>query len=295
MPRTVLIVDDERDANDMLAHMVRARGHEPVQLFVGNEVVNTVRDHAPDLILLDLMLPDVDGFTICEQLKRDRATNLVPVLMVTALHDPSNKLNGIRVGANGYLTKPYTPAQLFKAMDEVLAWRKEHLTRGTTGEIRFDIRSEAAYLQQVNDMLADLFAHTELTDRQIKDLRQVVMEMGSNAIEWGNRKNAELTLQITYRIDPGAVTLIIRDEGPGFDPENIPHAASPDDPIAHLDLRNEMGIREGGFGIMLARGLVDEFRYNETGNEVTLVKRFKPKAKGDGAQPGPSPDGSAET
>ena len=101
------------------------------------------------------------------------------------------------------------------------------------------------------------------------------MEMGGNAIEWGHRRNADLVLRITYRIDPEAVTLIIRDQGPGFNPSRIPHAASDEDPIAHLDVRNELGIREGGFGIMLAKGLVDEFHYNEAGNEVTLVKRFK--------------------
>ena len=127
-------------------------------------------------------------------------------------------------------------------------------------------------------MLADLFAHTPLTERQIKDLRQAVMEMGGNAIEWGHRKNADLVLRITYRIDPEAVTLIIRDQGPGFNPGKLPHAASDEDPIGHLDIRNELGIREGGFGIMLAHGLVDEFRYNDKGNEVTLVKRFKTKA-----------------
>ena len=101
------------------------------------------------------------------------------------------------------------------------------------------------------------------------------MEMGSNAIEWGHRKNAELVLTIIYRIDPTAVTLVIRDQGPGFDPRQLPHAASDDDPIAHIDVRNELGIREGGFGIMLAKGLVDEFRYNTRGNEVTMIKRFE--------------------
>ena len=123
-------------------------------------------------------------------------------------------------------------------------------------------------------MLADLFAHTPLNERQIKDLKQAVMEMGGNAIEWGHRKNAELVLQITYRIDPKAITLIIRDQGPGFNPGQIPHAACDEDPIGHLDVRNELGIREGGFGIMLAKGLVDEFRYNDKGNEVTLIKRL---------------------
>ena len=58
-----------------------------------------------------------------------------------------------------------------------------------------------------------------------------------------------------------------------------PHAASDDDPIGHLDVRNELGIREGGFGIMLAKGLVDEFHYNDRGNEVTLIKRFEPHAR----------------
>jgi len=277
MPRTVLIVDDERDTNDILASLVQARDFEPIQMFSGARVIDAVREHEPDLVLLDLMLPDTDGFAICDHLKRDRTTNLIPIIMVTALNDANHRADGVRVGANGYLTKPFTPDQLFEAIDKALSWRREHEGRGTTGEINFDVRSESAHLSQANDLLADLFAHTPLTDRQIKDLRQAIMEMGGNAIEWGHRKNADLVLRITYRIDPEAVTLIIRDQGPGFNPRRIPHAASEDDPIAHLDVRNELGIREGGFGIMLARGLVDEFQYNDAGNEVTLVKRFDRK------------------
>jgi DNA-binding response OmpR family regulator len=277
MPRTVLIVDDERDTNDILAAMVQARGFKPIQLFTGSGVFAAVRTHEPDLILLDLMLPDLDGFAICDHLKRNRETSLIPIIMVTALHDANHRTAGVRVGANGYLTKPFTPDQLYAAIDAAMAWRHEHESRGSTGEINFDVRSESSYLQQANDLLADLFAHTSLTERQIKDLRQAVMEMGGNAIEWGHRKNADMVLQITYRIDPEAVTLIIRDQGPGFNPRKLPHAASDDDPIGHLDIRNDLGIREGGFGIMLARGLVDEFRYNDKGNEVTLIKRFERK------------------
>ena len=275
MPRTVLIVDDERDTNEILASLVQARGFEPVQLFKGAQVAEAVAAHTPELILLDLMLPDFDGFAICDQLKRDRATNLIPVIMVTALNDANHRAAGVRVGANGYLTKPFTPEQLFDVMDKAITWRKEHETRGTIGEINFDVRSEATYLQQVNDMLSDLFAHTPLTERHIKDLRQAVMEMGGNAIEWGHRKNPDLVLQIIYRIDPEAVTLIIRDQGPGFNPGKIPHAASDEDPIGHIDLRNDLGIREGGFGIMLTKGLLDDFWYNDKGNEVTLIKRFE--------------------
>ena len=274
MPRTVLIVDDERDTNDILASFVRSRGFEPIQLYAGAQVKAAVAEHKPALILLDIMLPGYDGFALCDSLKRDRETNLIPIVMVTALEEAQHRAAGVRVGANGYLSKPFTPAQLYEAMDKALAWHEEHQKRGTHGEINFDIRSELTYLQQAHDMLADLFAHTPLTDRQIKDLKQAVLEMGGNAIEWGHRKNADLVLRITYRIDPTCVTLIIQDQGPGFNPGDVPHAASDEDPIGHIDLRNELGIREGGFGIMLARGLVDDFWYNKQGNEVTLIKRF---------------------
>jgi DNA-binding response OmpR family regulator len=277
MPRTVLVVDDERDTNDILASLVRPHGFEAIQVFSGEQALAVVSQGHPDLILLDLMLPDIDGFELCDRLKRDRKTNLIPIIMVTALQDAHHRAAGVRVGANGYLIKPFTPQQLHQSMDNALAWHDEHLQRGTTGEIHFDIRSELTYLAEANDMLADLFAHTPLTERQIKDLRQAVMEMGGNAIEWGHRKNAELVLRITYRIDPTSVTLIIQDQGPGFNPRDLPHAASDEDPIRHLEIRNELGLREGGFGIMLAKGLVDDFRYNERGNEVTLVKYFDPQ------------------
>lgn len=277
MPRTVLVVDDERDANDILANLVRSRGFEPIQVFSGAEALAEVARRHPGVILLDLSLPDIDGFDLCDRLKRDRETNLIPIIMITAHHDAKERAAGVRVGANGYLIKPFTPEQLYQAMDEAIAWHDEHRQHGTTGEINFDIRSELNYLAQASDMLADLFAHTPLTERHIKDLKQAVMEMGGNAIEWGHRKNADLVLRITYRINPNSVTLIIKDQGPGFDPRDLPHAASDEDPIRHLEIRNELGLREGGFGIMLARGLVDRFWYNESGNQVTMVKHFEPQ------------------
>src|SRR3954464_14812987 len=133
MPRTVLIVDDERDTNDILASLVKVRGLEPVQLFTGSQVAAAVAEHTPELILLDLMLPDIDGFTICDHLKRDRDTNLIPIIMVTALHDADNRAAGVRVGPTGYRTKPFTPDQLYSAIDAAMAWRHEHESRGITG------------------------------------------------------------------------------------------------------------------------------------------------------------------
>jgi DNA-binding response OmpR family regulator len=287
----VLIVEDEPDMSEILARFVRSRGDRVEQVARGEDVMPAVRRHRPDLILLDLMLPDIHGFTLCERLKKDRETNLIPVLMVTALGDVADQVQGVRVGANGYVTKPFEAAALFRAMDQALAWRNEHLEHGTEGEIHFQCRGEVGFLHDINDLLTDLYRNTPLDERQVKDLRQAVVEMGTNAIEWGHGKNAELPLQITYRIEPSQVTLVIRDQGPGFDPGRLPHAASDDNPIGHLDVRNELGLREGGFGIMLARGLVDDFKYNDRGNEVTLIKRFNAAARP--ASPGGAVNGVA--
>ena len=76
-------------------------------------------------------------------------------------------------------------------------------------------------------------------------LRQAVMEMGQNAIEWGNRHQSDSWCSITYRIYDDRVEIVIRDQGPGFDRANMPHAATPDDPLAHLDVREKLGLARG--------------------------------------------------
>ena len=85
MPRTVLVVDDERDTNEILSSLVQARGFVPIPIFTGARTLSAVAEQRPDLILLDVTLPDADGFELCDQLKRARETNLIPIVMVTAL------------------------------------------------------------------------------------------------------------------------------------------------------------------------------------------------------------------
>lgn len=274
MPPIALIVNDEPATSAQLAALVGELGFEAVVSSTGVGALIHVAAKPPDVILLDLTLPDATGFEICHKLKCDRETNLIPIVLVALKDDPRQMLSGVRVGSNGYISKPYTSDEVKEAIDSAIAWRHERIEHGDSGEIVFMLRSEMSILQQTNDMLTDLFSHTPLTERQIKELKQVLTEMGGNAIEWGHRRNADLPLKITYRIGSDQVTLIIRDQGPGFDPKNLPHAACDEDPIQHLDVRNELGIREGGFGIMLAKGMVDEFKYNDIGNQVTLVKRF---------------------
>jgi CheY-like chemotaxis protein len=278
MSRIALIVEDEQDTGQLLAEHLRRWGFNPTVLVEGKPAISWVRQNKPDMILLDLLLPGMDGFTICENLKLDRDTNLIPIIMITALTDPEDKVHGLQVGANRYLTKPFTAGDLHLAIKEVFAWRERLQKSGTEGEIRFQLQSDTQYLDELNHLLGSLFLFSGLSESQVKQLTTAVREMGTNAIEWGHKKQIERILTVMYHIDPEKIAITIRDTGPGFDPGNLPHAAHPDDPVGHMMVRETLGLREGGFGILMSQGLVDEMSYNETGNEVRLVKYFPIKA-----------------
>ena len=277
MAAKTLIVEDEPELGELLAEHMRRWGFDPVVLRQGKLVVDWVRKHKPDFILLDLLLPDVDGFTICETLKLDRETNLIPIIMITALSGQHERVRGLQVGANCYLTKPFSSTALHEAIKDVFAWQEDLQKRGTRGEIRFQLVSDTHYLEELNHLLGSLFLFSGLTQPQVKQLTTAVRELGTNAIEWGHKKQVDRIVTVDYQIDAAKITLQIKDTGPGFDPSNLPHAAQPDDPVGHMMVREALGIREGGFGILISRGLVDELEYNETGNAVRLVKFFPPR------------------
>ncbi len=278
MASIALIVEDELPTGQLLAEHLRRWGYQPTLLTEGKTAVGWVRANRPALVLLDLLLPDVDGFTICENLKLDRETNLIPVIMITALSGQEEKVRGLQVGANQYLTKPFTADGLRRAIQAAFDWQADLERRGTEGEIHFHLPSDTHYLDELNGMLGSLFLFSGLTQHQVKQLTTAVCELGTNAIEWGHKNQVERIVSVVYRIDPQKIAIVIRDTGPGFNPQNLPHAASPDDPLRHMMVRETLGLREGGFGILLARGLVDELHYNETGNEARLVKYFPTRA-----------------
>jgi DNA-binding response OmpR family regulator len=278
MRRKVLIVEDEIELAELLAAHVCNWGYDPTLLHEGTGVVEWVRKNKPDLILLDLMLPGTDGYVICEQLKLSRETNLIPIVMVTALADPVDRTRGLEVGANHYLAKPFSAAALQAAIASATMRVDDLLRSGTEGEIHFRLKSDTSHLDQLNQMLGSMFLFSGLTQQQVKQLATAVRELGTNAIEWGHRKQRERIVDVVYRIDPEKVTIVIRDSGPGFNPKQLPHAAKEDDPLSHMEVRESLGLREGGFGIMMSRGLVDKMSYNEAGNEVTLVKYFPARA-----------------
>jgi two-component system, OmpR family, response regulator len=274
MMTTALIVEDHPEQAGLVARILRMREFEPIVAEDGQTGLRLARKHQPDVLLLDLMLPDINGFDVCRQLRTDRKTMLIPVVMLTALNDMQHRVHGFRVGANAYLTKPYGVGDLFEAISAARAWRTSMEHRLLQGEVSVELNSEITLLKDLNDFLMHVCQTTPLTNEQIMQIRQAVMEMAHNAIEWGNQHQSDRLVKIIYRVHEDHLEIVVRDQGTGFDRSNLPHAAIADDPFTHLDVREKLGLRAGGFGLLICQGMVDEMSYNDQGNEVTLIKRF---------------------
>jgi len=117
MPGTVLIVEDEPRLAAVLADYLRQAGFDPHAVADGREVVPRVRDRAPDLILLDLMLPGKDGIEVCKEI---RAFSTVPIVMVTARVEEIDRLLGLELGADDYICKPFSPREVVARVKAVL-------------------------------------------------------------------------------------------------------------------------------------------------------------------------------
>lgn len=122
MPATarILAVDDEPELTDLMHyHLVRA-GYQVTTAANGWDAIHAVRQERPDIILLDLMLPDLDGFGVCEILRRDAQTATIPIVIVSAWASTDSRNLGLELGALDYLTKPFSPQELVTRVNRLL-------------------------------------------------------------------------------------------------------------------------------------------------------------------------------
>ncbi|GAB4476847.1 MAG: hypothetical protein Kow00124_19430 [Anaerolineae bacterium] len=117
----ILVIDDDPDLLILLEKMLRRIGLSPITADNGSSGLALLQEQAFDLLILDLMLPDIDGFDILRQLRADSHYDAMPVLILSALADPDNISKGLALGADGYLTKPYLPNTLTSRVKDLLA------------------------------------------------------------------------------------------------------------------------------------------------------------------------------
>ncbi len=272
MSDRILIVEDEKDVVRLLRMILEESGYEVFSVSTGEEVFDFLDNQAVDILLLDIILPGMDGYEVCRRLKTRRQTNMIPIIMLTARAFHEDVERGLSVGADKYITKPFDHDVLLGEIRGQLEHKRSLQDKGVTGEIDFHIPSDLKYLEQLNSMMAGLFRSTPFSEKDIADIHYVLLEMGKNAIEWGNRNRKELPIHIQYTFDKEKWVVHIRDHGSGFDFHRYLDGSY--DPTGEYKDRRKEGKRSGGLGIMLAKVYLDEIIYNEAGNEVTLVKRF---------------------
>ncbi|HWA26475.1 MAG TPA: response regulator [Lacunisphaera sp.] len=119
----ILAVDDEPDLIDLMQYHLARAGHQVTTAANGWEAIHAIRLQRPDLILLDLMLPDLDGFGVCEILRRDPKTATIPIVIVSAWSSPDSRNLGLELGALDYLTKPFSPHELVERVNRLVEAR----------------------------------------------------------------------------------------------------------------------------------------------------------------------------
>jgi DNA-binding response OmpR family regulator len=124
MKLKILVVDDEPDALEILGFKLKEAGFLPVFAKDGSRALTVARDERPALIVLDLMLPGVDGLEVCKILRRDPATATIPILMLTARAAEMDRVIGLELGADDYVTKPFSPRELVLRIKKLLARTK---------------------------------------------------------------------------------------------------------------------------------------------------------------------------
>ena len=116
----IMVVDDDHDATALFEEVLKAEGYEPILLNESAKALQLAKDEKPNIFILDLMMPDPDGFKLCRILRKEPEFRKTPIIIVTALNDTDSRIVAIGAGANDYLTKPFRLDELYTSIREQL-------------------------------------------------------------------------------------------------------------------------------------------------------------------------------
>jgi len=276
----ILILAQDRMKANAVAAELRRPGWQISAAPDPSEGVAAARRHRPSVILLDDLLTGGGASGVCEQLRALPQTVDIPIVILGSGACVASACLGFRVLGNATLRHGFAKTDMFAAIQEAQAWRARLLEQQIRAEVVMELASDHHHLMDAGTYLETLCAATHLCHQQAKRLCHAFLEVGQNAIEWGHARFPEKTVRVEFRVHEDRVELIVQDQGPGYDPRNLPHAACIEDPLRHLAVRERLGLRDGGFGLLIARGLVDRLKIGGRGNKVTLLMRVSREGTG---------------
>jgi DNA-binding response OmpR family regulator len=266
------VADDDRATRHLLRKILTGAGFAVSLARDGADVLARLRRARVDVVLLDVWMPRMTGLDV---LARLRARKRRPkIIVMTSDEAPATLLEAVRQQAIEYVHKPVEPLELLRLVRsvlkdggpppiEVVSARPEWV------ELVAPCTREAA--ERVQTVVARLDADL---DQEVREsVGFAFRELLINAIEWGGKLDPSHKVRISYLRGRRMVLYRIADPGQGFRVEDLDHAAitHPDNPTKHVLVREEKGLRPGGFGLLMVRESVDELIYNEKRNEVVFI------------------------
>jgi CheY-like chemotaxis protein len=286
----ILVADDDPTTRFAISSMLKRAGYSVTVAKDGAEALHKIQKRNFHLAFLDIWMPKLTGL---EVLARVRAGESHPkIIIMTSDGTPETLLRAIREQAYEYLSKPFPPKEAVEVAARALKQdasppievisAKPHWV-----ELLIPCTREAA--ERIHSFLMKLEA--DLPD----DLRDTIglafKELLLNAVEWGGKLDPNRKVRIAQVRSSRLLLYRVADPGPGFSFKGLTHAAvgqPADEPIAHTNVRDQLGIRPGGFGITMIRGIADELLYNEAQNEVIFIKYLTASAGVSGTAEVPS-------
>jgi CheY-like chemotaxis protein len=274
MSNTLLIADEDISSRKLFTEALSADGYDVIDVGNGSSALDVIKARHVDVLITDDTLPGLDGITLLE-----RAHELQPKLraiVITSHGTPEAVIGALDNEACNYLSKPFELEELRGAV-------RSAFERPTSCEvdilsakpdwIEIHLPCDLKAVEPIENFLTGI--EGDLPPEMREEIGSAFREMLNNAIEHGGKCDLSRKVRVKYVRLKRAILYSIQDPGKGFDMDKIEHAAfanPPDDPLRHMAIREQEGIRPGGFGIMLASQAIDELVFNEKHNELIFVK-----------------------
>lgn len=273
MAANILVIDDDPVFGRLITE---ALPDYAVQIATtGEEGLKCFQEKPFDLVLCDLVLPGIQGLEVIRQI---RARQPSARLMVISAHGKTeNLLATLRENVADFLVKPFTLEELRSSVANLLAYEQAIEVLSATPKW-VELRVPASF--QVAASLDTFFnnLHAGMDETTQRSVAIAFRELLNNAIEHGCSGDSRGMIGISYIRLERAIFYRIQDSGTGFDFSQLPHAAIsyPDDPLQHMEVRQQQGMRAGGFGLLWIKNLADEVVFNEKRNKVMFIKYLDP-------------------
>jgi CheY-like chemotaxis protein/anti-sigma regulatory factor (Ser/Thr protein kinase) len=270
----ILVVDDDPTLHELIEAALTSDGHTLHHAFTGQEGLKMLERGHFDLTLIDYVMPGMDGGEFLDQLRSNHPD--LKAMMITGFGTPEAVLSAMRKKVCDFILKPFSIADLKAAVSAALgdcAVVEIEVLSAEPHWVQLRVPCDLAAVPILQKLLIQLKA--DLPEETREAMAYAFREMLNNAIEHGGKLDPTKSVEVLCVRTKRAIIYWIKDPGEGFDPQQLEHAAvnnPANDPFRHVTIRDEKGLRAGGFGILMTDQLVDELVYNEQRNELMFVK-----------------------